>query len=1033
MADIRCSHCGKDNPDFLDVCQFCQSPLKSESMLHIGEKPTKKHTGELEGVLPDWLKNARQQARDSAEEDAANAASQPKPKKEEPVDLLAGLFQSDSSEEEDVPDWLSSINQNIKGTPAAPAAPAKPDPEPDFFAQFNKPGAGPKNEPPRDPLSIPQGEPSQPSQDSGKRDELSEWFSQASGQSSEPFALDQDTPQSHSDWGVGSQAPLHTGEPPTADAGEDLSWLHNLENIAKQTDELKAPKSATDWEREFSTPSQSSDQEDLSWLNNLGAPSATEQPSIPPARPQEDLSWLDQLGGTPFEQAPEQPAPAQPKEDLSWLDAFKQPQAPSQPAIESQPSSKEDLSWLNDPGAVSEQPSTAEPSKPQEDLSWLNALGDSSAFQQPAQTQPSSQEETSWLENLGSTPLEQAPAQSETPKEDLSWLNAFGAEPEAQPSTNASSTGDVDWLNNLGSTPIQDPASLESSGQPDLGWLNNLQSSEPDPLSAAPFAESGEQENIADLTHVSPFMPRKTAPLENESGDSMPDWLRSATEGPSMPMGASALEQFREDYKIPTGPQDAFSWKSFTQDKKPAEEQPPLSDFFPAHTVPKAGSLREDTPEPASVDPNLFPSGSSSSIPSAEDVNSLFAIDMPDWLTQAEQAKQEDTAQPVGINAEGGEALSPVDLPSWVQAMRPMDAVIAEAVPGIDDQPAEREGPLAGFRGLIPVLPVGSARRPKAISLKLQASDEQQASAAILEQLLAGETSPRPLVSTSAYASQRTLRWALSAVLIIVLGFMIAVRPQIFPPTATLTVASSEIVNRLQGIPESADVLVVLDYDPAMAGELEAVSGPLLDRLVLLRHPRLSFVSTSPTGPALVERLLLNTNIKQSTSSENLNYTAGQDYFNLGFLPGAETGVLNFVQSPKTAFSSATVNNFSGYSAVLVLTDNANSARMWIEQVQAEKEQNPALTLQPLVVASSAQAAPMLQPYVSSRQINGLIAGLADASRFEFQNGSRPGTSLSYLGAFGAGLVLAVMLITLGGLWSLVAGIRARRTEVAQG
>src|SRR5512138_2719038 len=125
MADVRCPNCGKVNPDFLDVCQFCQSPLKSESMLHIGQRPTKKNTGELEGVLPDWLKNARQQSRDSAEEESAFPPS-PKPKKEEPVDLLAGLFQSESSEEEDVPDWLTSINQNIKGKPSAPAATPPP-------------------------------------------------------------------------------------------------------------------------------------------------------------------------------------------------------------------------------------------------------------------------------------------------------------------------------------------------------------------------------------------------------------------------------------------------------------------------------------------------------------------------------------------------------------------------------------------------------------------------------------------------------------------------------------------------------------------------------------------------------------------------------------------------------------------------------------------------------------------------------------------------------------------------------------------
>ena len=90
MADIRCPNCGKNNPDWLDVCQFCQTPLKPESVLHIGEKPTKKNTGELESVLPDWLKDMRQQAKDAAQEEAAQAAAKRPQKEEEPPDLLAG-------------------------------------------------------------------------------------------------------------------------------------------------------------------------------------------------------------------------------------------------------------------------------------------------------------------------------------------------------------------------------------------------------------------------------------------------------------------------------------------------------------------------------------------------------------------------------------------------------------------------------------------------------------------------------------------------------------------------------------------------------------------------------------------------------------------------------------------------------------------------------------------------------------------------------------------------------------------------------
>jgi hypothetical protein len=1043
MADIRCPQCGKNNPDFLDVCQFCQSPLQSESMLHIGEKPTKKDTGDLEGVLPDWLKNARQQARDSAQEEAAHVAAQPKVQKEEPVDLLAGLFQSDASDDEDVPDWLSSINQNVKGKPPVGAPPVQPEPETDFFAQFNKSDVAPKTEAPPAIPSAPQNEPLQPPDDAAERDELSAWFAEASDQPVDTFAVDRDASQASSDWGIDSQEPFQAEPTPAPKEEEDLSWLHNLESSAKQTNELNAARLTRDWERDFGTPAQGSDQEDLSWLNNLGSLPGTEQTPAQPAQlfaPQEDqgwldslggasspapsdksdedLGWLNKLGGTPIEQPPVQPA--QPQEDLSWLNSFKGTPEPSQPAVPS-PSSSDDLSWLNNLGAAPADPPAIQPSKPQEDLSWLNSFSESSQAPEPAPA--SSPEDLGWLNNLGAIPVEQTPSQPEQPQEDLSRLNAFSDSAESSPPMAAppSSRDDLDWLNAIGSTSAKPPS--QPSTQDDMSWLNSLQGGEPEPLSSAPFDEPVLDQPVTDIPHVSPFVPRKTAPLEEGSEASIPDWLKSAAEGPSMPMGTSGLEQFREDYRVPTQPEEPFSWKSFTKDATPAEEPASLS-----------SSLPEDKPEPVSVDPSLFSTGSSASIPSAEDVNSLFSIDMPDWLSQAEPTKEEDSAQPIGIHAEDGDALAPVDLPSWVQAMRPVDAVIADTAPSIDDQPTEREGPLAGFRGLIPVMPIGSTRRPKPISLKLQATDEQQASAAILEQLLASETSPRPLMSAPTYAPQRTLRQVLTVVFLLVLSAVIFMRSQMFPISPAPALTAGDISNRLQGIPEGANVLVVMDYEPALSGELEAVSGPLLDQLVVLRHPKLTFVSTSPNGPALVERLMLNTNLYDPNSNGGVVYSPGQNYFNLGFLPGAESGVLTFMQSPKVAFPNATVDGFSEYAAVLVLTDNANSARIWIEQLQNVKQADSALALQPLLVASSAQAGPMLQPYVSSRQINGLVAGLADAARFEFGNNTgRPGIARSYWDAFGVGLIMAVALIVLGSLWSIFAGIRARRAEVAEG
>ena len=127
MADILCPNCKQNNPDFLDVCQFCQTPLKPESMVHIGEKPTKKGTGELENALPEWLKDMRQQSRESAEEDAAQTAAQPKVQKNEAPDLLAGL----ASQTRRAEDEENLIHRDI----AKPCGPQR-----DHAGALNRPG-----------------------------------------------------------------------------------------------------------------------------------------------------------------------------------------------------------------------------------------------------------------------------------------------------------------------------------------------------------------------------------------------------------------------------------------------------------------------------------------------------------------------------------------------------------------------------------------------------------------------------------------------------------------------------------------------------------------------------------------------------------------------------------------------------------------------------------------------------------------------------------------------------------------------------
>ncbi len=918
MTEIRCPNCGRNNPDLLDVCQFCQTRLRPESVLHSGEKPTKKNTGELQSILPDWLKDIQQQSKDAAEEDAVQAAGRTALQKEEPPDLLAGLAsQAGNADDDDVPDWLASLNPGAKAEPPAPSIPSEGDtPGSDFLTQLDQKESKPE------PISeTPQGD--APPWMSGLReeatipfekDELSEWFTQTSERPEE--VVESDEQQNDMGWG-GSFVPSAAAETSSPKEEEDLSWLHNLEASAKQTGDLQPPKKDADWTAGFETPStpSSASQDDLSWLDRLGGIEEPSQPASKQTTPADDLSWLDQFGGTP---------------------ASSQPSQPETPRADSQ----QDLSWLNDLGAASEsQPVDAAPNQPvspppfasEADLDWLNKLGGTP--EQPAQ--PFS-----------------IPEQKRASEEDLSWLNDLSK--PVEPSSPPASQEDLSWLNELGGVP--------------------------EPLSTPPFQE----------IKPDPTAPGQTAPFSQKIADETePEWLKRATEEPSMPAPGDL----------------SMDW--FSSASQPEREKTPAST---PQTSPFEGNILSTPDEPASL--------------SNQDVDSLFSVDLPDWLSASETETAEPSVQPTSAaSAEGDESLTPVDLPSWVQAMRPVEAVITETTPSASDQPAETEGPLAGLHGAIPITPVGSSRRPKPVSLTLQASDEQQSSAILLEQILGSETSPRALITSPAVTSQQWLRWVLTGLFLLVLSGAILLRSQSMPVSANLPGEVSGLPNAVMSIPTNSRILIVIDYEPSLAGEMEAVAGPLLDQVVLLSQPDLSFVSTSPNGAALVERLLVNTGIDP----------AGVSYLNLGYLPGGSAGVLGFIEAPGQIIPSAGVESFSEYAALVVLTDHAESGRIWVEQLQSRRAVDPALSNQPLLMAASAQAGPLLQPYVSSQQINGLISGLADAARYEFVNNSRPGTARSYWDTFGIGLTLSVALIIIGSLWSLFTGIRDRRATAGQG
>lgn len=408
-----------------------------------------------------------------------------------------------------------------------------------------------------------------------------------------------------------------------------------------------------------------------------------------------------------------------------------------------------------------------------------------------------------------------------------------------------------------------------------------------------------------------------------------------------------------------------------------------------------------------------------------EPLPGVAELETPDWVASL---GQEGNAPAEDPSEEDAASLEEAQIPAWVQDMKPLDALVdgQNLLGGNLAGVVETEGPLAGLKGVLPSSPgLGKPRKPLNYSTKLRVSDEQTQQVADLEKMISGGT---PLTSPAVPGSRSVkgiLRWVLSLVLIVAIlvpavsGFSLSPAPQNYPPEL---VAAREV---LFGLPKESAVLLVFAYQPAYASELEAAGLPLVGNL-LSTGARLAAVSTLPTGPALVENFL--TQAERSLPLPNASQTT-----NLGYLAGGASGVLKFAMDPVSTLPNSLsgcqpwtcllkgIKNLSDFGAVVVMTDDPDQARTWIEQAA------PYLGDKPLVMVISAQAEPLVRPYYESGQVKGLVTGLAGGKAYE-QALQIPGLSSQYWDAFSMAMVVAESALVIGGIWSLVAGLLKRRS-----
>ena len=273
-------------------------------------------------------------------------------------------------------------------------------------------------------------------------------------------------------------------------------------------------------------------------------------------------------------------------------------------------------------------------------------------------------------------------------------------------------------------------------------------------------------------------------------------------------------------------------------------------------------------------------------------------------------------------------------------------------------------------------------------TLDLTREDREQADQ--LTATIADESADRPVESRPFRKPLRLMNIFFALILIAGIIFMLVTGRVVSFRDPALPTAGQAVLDWAAGLSEDANVLLVFDYQPAYTAEMERVTKPILSEL-FASIKTVDVISASPSGILLSAEMLAD---HQDLTVADLGYFPGDAFGAFGFASGAVSGPTRLNQTIDAG----------DYTDVLVLSDQFESAQGWVEQWSAIA---PETTLNLLVTA---QAGPLLRPYVESGQIDGMVSGLTEAVAVEASLGQK-GAATAVWQAYQVGI-----LVMIGGL-----------------
>ena len=675
--------------------------------------------------------------------------------------------------------------------------------------------------------------------------------------------------------------------------------------------------------------------------------------------------------------------------------------------------------WLNElredsePQAGSQPLNPSEPQEegetPEEVPDWLARIRTRELMER--ENQPASQEETTspdkekedlpeWLKEIkagksGMNPQENA---EDSPDEQVEQLA-----PEEIPIQASSLTDKVDaqeeedtqeWLEKLAAWQPGDAEQKEDIASESISSEPKIQKSDQyrgfEEPTAQPAAEDQATEGNTDTPQLDPAEGWQRIFLE-ETETSSPNIGQKEETLAAEPDALAHKDEPSESDQL-----DA------TQKQFEDLESQQIGPFVEQREDQSASTVLEE-PQSADQTSEFGPILSSDRPPFVED-------DLPDWLSQATIEEGQSTA-PKSANLTGTDA----------ENKSPTLVPFTE----IDENSAQltsETGLLAGISGVLnPMESDQVFRKPTGYGSALKVTEHQKKNATLFASLV--EDSFIEETEEVDPKKGRSLRIVFQLLLgciliaVIILGKSkfahYAVQPVLFPPEVVA------VFDQVNALPVEKPVLVIADFEAAAYSELSWSSQTLMEHL-LRRDLQLILVSTTPTGTTMLTRHL--TEVSQKIPSYDLN----SHLVNLGYLAGGSTGLqflsgdirsaLPYTHEFEEAWRSpvlGSVERLNDMGAVLILSDNAEHTRFWVEQIE------PGLDSVPLLFVSSAQSAPLIQPYYQSGQVTGFIAGFNGSLSYE-KIFMQPSKASDNLISFQAGLLIMAAMILIGGLVSLL-------------